>query len=350
MLNVPMRNGEIIRTFRRGVTTGRIAPPSAVQWAAAAGAGLAVTLALIGQAGRISAAADFLNQFTPVWLTLGLAAALVMAIGPGRLRLAGLGAAAVLIATGGLAVLAEGVTGGGPTPARRPGEVRLVQFNLLKQNSAPEAAAEWIRDQDPDVVVLEEVALSGARVRDLLRQDFPYETDCLSGRKRCSTVIMSATPPLAGDGLARGDPENRAALSAAWIRLQTAAGPLTVVGVHYGRPWPYGDQTGQREALSRFVRSASTDGMAIAGDFNMTPWTFAMRRQDEAWPLRRVTRGLPSWSGERVGLPGGRTWVVPPLLPIDHVYLGRDWTATTVRRGPWLGSDHRPVMVIFNRR
>ena len=46
---------------------------------------------------------------------------------------------------------------------------------------------------------------------------------------------------------------------------------------------------------------------------------------------------------------GGGTWpaTMPALLrlPLDQVYVGSCITATAVRRGPALGSDHLPLVV-----
>lgn len=36
-----------------------------------------------------------------------------------------------------------------------------------------------------------------------------------------------------------------------------------------------------------------------------------------------------------------------PMLPIDHVYAGKGWRAVSVTRGPRLGSDHYPMVVVL---
>ena len=38
-----------------------------------------------------------------------------------------------------------------------------------------------------------------------------------------------------------------------------------------------------------------------------------------------------------------------PVLAIDHVYAGAAWRTVSVRRGPRLGSDHYPVVVVLAR-
>ena len=87
----------------------------------------------------------------------------------------------------------------------------------------------------------------------------------------------------------------------------------------------------------------SVDGKKIvAGDFNMTPWSFGLRRFDERIGLERRDLALFSWPGKLTL--GGKALPVLPILPIDHVYAGADWRTVSVKRGPALGSDHFPVV------
>ena len=93
------------------------------------------------------------------------------------------------------------------------------------------------------------------------------------------------------------------------------------------------------DALKRFDPAT----LILAGDFNSTPWSFTLRRQDKRLGLERLTRALPSWPTARRTI-WGIGWPLP-VLPIDHVYAGRAWRAVSVRRGPSLGSDHFPIVV-----
>lgn len=324
-------------------------------WASRAGLGvglLAVAIGVLGRFGDVFALLDVVNHFAPIWLTVGAIAAGLATWGlwPDRRR-RHLAPCTLLL----IGVLAVQVLGPDHIKTLAPqkrgsGErIRIVQFNLWKQNRAPAVAARWILAQDPDVIVLEEAAASSAEVREQLRAHYPYMIDCFGRDGRCSTIILSARPPLAGAGLAHGDPENQGALSAAWGVFDLAGAPVTIVGAHYVRPPPFGDQTKGQAQLIGFVQSHPREHMVLAGDFNATPWSFALRRQDKLLGLRRVTRALATWpnlaNGDRSGRRG--LFSPPPVLPIDHVYLGPDLHLVSVRRGPALGSDHYPVVVDF---
>ena len=309
---------------------------------------LAALIGLVGCLGAFSPAADSLNYLTPVWLAVGLVAAIPPVVRHRRwMRRCGLAAVVILVATGGMN-LHRGA------PARQTGgpvDLRIVQFNVTKRNLAPAEAAGWIAAQGADIVVLEEAAVVGAQVRDRLESDYPFVVDCVGARDRCSTAILSRRPPVRSGGLARDDPENRKGLSAAWATFADGKGEFTVVGVHMGRPWPYGDQTASLLQLGAFLLTPPRDRLIVVGDFNQPPWTFAMQRQDREIGLSRLTGSQPTWPVRH--LPIGvadLTISSPTILPIDHAYAGRDWAAVRVTRGPDIGSEHRPLVIDLARR
>jgi endonuclease/exonuclease/phosphatase (EEP) superfamily protein YafD len=157
------------------------------------------------------------------------------------------------------------------------------------------------------------------------------------GRTYCEIEMFSKAPPIAWAGLM---PD--LGLPAAWATYQGAGGPFTVVGMHAYWPFPGGLQRSQTDALAKIIGGLSKDRMIVTGDFNSTPWSFALRRQDRLFALERRTRALPSWPARTL-----KGKALFPLLPIDHVYAGKGWRTVSIQRGPRLGSDHYPVIVIL---
>jgi endonuclease/exonuclease/phosphatase (EEP) superfamily protein YafD len=75
----------------------------------------------------------------------------------------------------------------------------------------------------------------------------------------------------------------------------------------------------------------------VVGDFNTTPWSPCFQDLLAAAGLRNATLGhgyIGTWP----------TWFWPALIPIDHVLLKGPLAATTVGRGPAIGSDHYPII------
>ena len=227
-----------------------------------------------------------------------------------------------------------------------------MQFNLWELNFARDAAVRWILTQDPDIVVIEEAT---PPVPNALRARYPYQSGC-SPEGFCSTMILAKHKPLASG------PQFR--LMTAWATYPSVGGAITVVGTHLAWPWPPGRQQAQSARLASLLKTFPADRTIVAGDFNSTPWSFALRRQDQLFGLQRRTKAVFSWPADGiVHITPARHrpkamfyWPIvtigfvqpgspAPLFPIDQVYAGKAWRTVSVERGPKLGSDHYPVVV-----
>jgi len=157
-------------------------------------------------------------------------------------------------------------------------------------------------------------------------------------------MILSKIKPGASGDLFGGSVKR---FAGAWARFGEGGDGFTVVATHYTWPIPAGPQQAQSRRLSDFLNELDRSSLIVAGDFNSTPWSFALRRQDGRFALRRLTRGKFTWPTARF-----KSWGLAsplPFLPLDHVYVGKAWRATSVSLGPSLGSDHRPVVVMLER-
>jgi endonuclease/exonuclease/phosphatase (EEP) superfamily protein YafD len=300
---------------------------------------LAALVGLAAVAAAASDALDLANHLALVWLIPGVVAgAAALAFGGHRRRLARAAAFAVVLVAAGVRIGPELVARWRLENPRTAPLLRVVQFNTWDENPQPEIAARWLLAQDADVLVLEEVAFDSP-LRTKLATAYPHLVAC-APLGRCSTVILSRRVPLASGGLARGDPENRRAVSAAWATFAGPLGPFTVVALHLNRPWPWAQENDAPAEVARFLGTVDGRTAIVGGDFNRAAWSAAIARIDRAFALRRVTRAMPSWPAR--SLQGWRLW---PFIPIDHVYAGRGWQVREVHRGPYLGSDHLPIVV-----
>jgi endonuclease/exonuclease/phosphatase (EEP) superfamily protein YafD len=87
--------------------------------------------------------------------------------------------------------------------------------------------------------------------------------------------------------------------------------------------------------------------LIVAGDFNSTPWSFSLRRQDAEFGLERRTRALFTFPVQPYSRYKLRSPF--PLFPIDQIYAGSDWKTVSVTRGPRLGSDHLATIAVLTR-
>lgn len=305
--------------------------------AALLGSPVIAAAALAAQGGRWSDKLDGLTHFAPFWLLGGLGVLVLWLIAGRRGWVTPLFAALAVLSAGVLMAPELVATVRADRAAPRGETLRIVQFNAFRMNYDVAGSLAWIKAQDADVVVLQEVRSGPARfiARDLGDQ-YPYRIACPEWG--CSTVIRSKKPPL--EEPARLAPNSG---PVAWARFQGAGGPYTLMGVHYMWPAPISHQWTQRQAMKENVQRMDRDSLIVVGDFNSTPWSFALRRQDHDFGIERRTRALSTWPTKKRGVR------LLPFLPIDHLYAGKSWRTVSVERGPALGSDHFPVLIVLTR-
>lgn len=309
--------------FWRLVATAVLGPP------VLAGALICALAAWLGQLGRKSAAWDVLTHVAPFYLAAGVLTLGAALIFHDRYRTLALVLGGLIIAAAALLMAPEYLRSAGPRAAAdAPGQLKVVQFNAWGGQGGIDKAAAWLAAQHPDFLIVEESTRA-------LREAIQARSGMVLTGGRANVAIFSRAPPLLVE---RPDDDLTGPMMLNEATFQTAAGPTSVLGVHY--PWPTErDRLKLTPNLVEVVRSHPADTTLLVGDFNSTPWSFTRRREDREFGLIRRTRALYSWPA----LPK----VPVPLLPIDHVYAGAAWATVSVSRGPRLGSDHYPVVVIL---
>lgn len=296
--------------------------------------------ALLAQGGRISARSDILSHFAPFWLA---GAAVVVAYGfllaPRRFRMSFLTLGGVGVIAASALILPELTRPMSPrAPAGAANQIKLIQFNVWGRNADLGETAQWIVDQNPDIVVVEEASVA---IREALVARRAYHVVCGD----CQVMIFSKLRPL--DSGAPASPAGLPRPPIARGTYRNAGGEFVVLGVHYTWPTQGSLQQQQGRRLAWVLDHYPKEAMILTGDFNSTPWSFSRRREDQMFGLERRTKALFSWPAGQVS--GLRIPVALPFLPIDHVYAGKQWRTVSVKRGPRLGSDHYPVIVTLAR-
>lgn len=275
---------------------------------------LAAVLLLAGAAGGLVPALDLIALARPLLLGLGgLGWLLLTGSGWRRQALAGLGL--LTAAWPGRPLAAAGA-------AACPRPLIVLQWNMRFDNPRREAAVAWLAGQDADVLLLAEAPYDMAA---RLSGRWPAGVTC-HALAPCSTLVL-ARPlgPAIARPLARGDAENRQALSAARLDL----GAATLVSVHLSRPLPLGRQGRETSELIADLGDAEPARMIVGGDFNATPAMAPVRRLAAAFGLARVGAPGASWPNQPL-----------PLITIDNLLVGRGWRVMAADRLVGPGSDH----------
>jgi endonuclease/exonuclease/phosphatase (EEP) superfamily protein YafD len=303
---------------------------------AALTAGAAVTLA--GLSAPIHPPADIVNHFRPfILVTAGVLLAAALMAGARRLACAGAvlaGVNAVLLALPLLwsAEAAERSMAGQALASAGARHIKLVTFNMEFRDA--EAAVRFLLEEDPDIAVLQEVGTRQAEaLRAQLRARYPHSHVCRVPNN-CAAAIFAKQPWVAAghDYWTKESPET------IWVQFDDPElGRLKVVGVHFALPFRSEQQTNHVARMTA-LRGGVTGPLIIAGDFNMTPWSYRFQRLLAATGLRRHATFLRSWPTD------GQYRLPWPTFLIDHVLTTPEIKSVSIRIGPALGSDHLPVV------
>jgi endonuclease/exonuclease/phosphatase (EEP) superfamily protein YafD len=213
------------------------------------------------------------------------------------------------------------------------GSIKVIQFNGYRGNTRVSEVVDWLISERPDIVTIQET-------RPDLREAILSRTGwSVAGLARGNLTIFSARQRITMDR-----PPNIGALHWVNATYPSPSGPYELITVHLD--WPTSPRHArQRKQLIEMINTRPYDRLILTGDFNSTPWSYGLREIDARSGVTRRDRGLfsfPAGGGVKdpISLP-------LPVLPIDHVYAGPGWATVSVRRGPRLGSDHYPVVMVL---
>lgn len=295
-----------------------------------------------GIAGAWSGWLDALNHFAP-WAGLMAGTALGLAAVARRpqrgwllgLAAAGLGAQVWLI---GGALLAPRAA-----PPAEVVTVRLLTFNAHgKDNRDYVRLLAMLEAENPDIVALQEVYPENRRLFAHVRKRWPYMLECVD-QADCDLALFSRVP-FQQSRLIRWEwrrgriDEPNVAVLTGWLQLRGSA-RFSVSAIHIPWPIPPGPQAEQLREMAIEMRAIGEDPKILAGDFNATPWGWALKRFERASGLQRGTRGLLTFPTQE-----GEYRFLFPLIAIDHVFTGDGAAVLSARRAASAGSDHFPVV------
>jgi endonuclease/exonuclease/phosphatase (EEP) superfamily protein YafD len=307
---------------------------------------LSIVAAVAGVAsvlGRASEALDVAAHFAPVWLaagtiTAGLGWLAGSDLAPASIGLGAVGAAAAA------AVMAPEVIARmrrRHAPARAGATLKVVQLNLWRWNRDVAGTVDWLAREAADIVVVQEVVDDAVGVPAALSGAYPHH----QGDEATRTWILSKAPSVASGALRARSTRRHS--TGAWARFQHPQGDFSVLGFQATWPIPPGSQQRDSADVARWLKAFDQASLIVCGDFNSTPWSAALARQDRLFGLERRSRALFTWPVQ----PYTRLQLRSPfpILALDHVYAGAAWKTVDVRAGPRLGSDHLPVVVVLTR-
>jgi endonuclease/exonuclease/phosphatase (EEP) superfamily protein YafD len=216
---------------------------------------------------------------------------------------------------------------------------RAMLINVHSEMGDPELVMDVIREQKPELLVLEEVTESWMQALSGLTNSLPY---CVSSpREDNFGIALFSKYPLIGKNILflgeAGVPSILASLKMdGSIVDMLATHPLPPAGAAYTA-----FRNEQLDRVAECVKDRSP--LLLLGDLNMTPWSPSFHRFIEQSGLQDSAKGYgiqPSWPAHFLLLG----------IPIDHCLHSRDIHITRRRTGSRVGSDHLPLIVDFTVR
>ncbi len=209
---------------------------------------------------------------------------------------------------------------------------RLMTSNISRHNRRPELLLKAVRELRPDVLFLCEYGDLLVPALAPLRERYPYVADYPYGGAFGAAVFSRW--PLAESRFEWLVPAGSGTLTTT-VRFADTA--VTLVGIH---PPPPGAEPMWRArnlqlaGLAEYV--ARLPGpVVVCGDFNTTMWSPAYTDFVDRTGLREAREGYqPTFP---YGLPRLR-------IPIDHILTSLHLQAEGTTVGPFVGSDHLPVL------
>lgn len=215
------------------------------------------------------------------------------------------------------------------------GHIRIVSLNAWHSNRDPDALETFLRSVAADIVVLAEFGPARSALASRLADRFPHQAGC-NDNVWCAMHLLSRHPIFSARTTSR---HNRTGPPSVEVGFGPALANLSVIGVHLMRPidsrWGSFKEVTQLAGRVRALRDRRDGPIIVAGDFNLTPWSWNWRkfraesglRSDGPWPA--------SWPSAPLKL---------PQLAIDHVFISQDMTIARIGVGPDVGSDHLPII------
>lgn len=155
------------------------------------------------------------------------------------------------------------------------GEVlKIVAFNMEYSNRNDDRVVAYLKEVKPDFVLFEEVLpQQAATLFERLKLDFPSQLHCPPKSGCILGLLTKARMTASGfqDRTKTVPPE-------VWAEFSRPNGPpLRVVGLHLARPSMAFRQSRHIETLIR-DSAARRQPLVLAGDFNLTPWSWSLNK------------------------------------------------------------------------
>ncbi len=231
---------------------------------------------------------------------------------------------------------------------------KILLFNQGLYNNQGENIARWVREHQPDLVMIQEINASTQQALDQL-QNYPHRLRHLYTDSRAMALWSRYPLNESARGFMSSD------LTSLYATVQWLEHSLPLLAIHTSsanHPATFEPRKREMAELTRYIQEHASPYWLVLGDLNVTLWSGLYRQMIQQTGLYNSRQGfgiLPSWPNRYSGWHGPALLrkVLNPLpapfkrLPIDHCLLGQKLFTQNMRvidELDW-GSDHFPLWI-----
>lgn len=226
---------------------------------------------------------------------------------------------------------------GRPVPSYPAEEFKVLSFNVLHQNRRFDDAVALVRREQPLVAFFQEVTPPWPEKLAALRTDFPHHFRADELQMEIFSRVPIEIPEITKVGKMRG---------LVRVRFRQNGSEVVMLATH---PYPQlalGDE-GFRwrnellfDVLPREIKRSGEVPLLVLGDLNATMWSPGYRSLVRQTGLHNARQGF----GLHPTLGNEQRWHWLLSVPYDHCLVNSKLIVTDFRSGPFIGSDHLPII------
>ena len=214
-----------------------------------------------------------------------------------------------------------------------PHKLRLLLSNVYAGNSRYNALVDLVRDENPDLVFIQEVTPKWAKALERIRGVYPH-----------GAILEDGVASLSRQSLLKAGDAGIGDYNGPGAEIQLNAGDQIVHIINAHTPAPMDERSLQLRNKHLDVIADRMNNLPnpkiLIGDLNVTMWSPHYRKLIERTGLINAREGfgvLPTWP----------TYYHSQVLmiPIDHCLVSEDIRVINIRTGARIGSDHLPLIV-----
>lgn len=228
--------------------------------------------------------------------------------------------------------------------------IKLLNFNAYFRNKDSKGFLEYVSQEQPDVIVVEEFVGLGEDVERSLKSHYKYSGPHITKPENETTnhpnyIFIFSKFPFQLKTFKHWDFGDRNP-PMAHVELTIEDTKIDLIAVHMH--WPYNAKLKAQGLgwLSEYLKPL-TNPVLLVGDFNLTPWSDALLEFTSANKLKKFGTFERSWPSQTADI-----YIPFAQFLIDHAFV-RDndkWKINKHRfeAGPSIGSDHLPMISEFS--